>query len=251
MTGESDLLDFNFWPSFADSMLAVALILVIILVFVAQHGLVGLPSIRESQQEVVQSIANEYNGGAIDTLSQGSTQSTYVIRRKGDPELEIRENLQLQRITFRGNVLFPQNGYQLTKRGRNILGFVGEAIRPRMDSLNQIQIEGHTDTYPTDRYAEGNLELGALRAISVFRFLAEEGGINPARHLMSVTSYGPYKPVDRSPGELYNEDKLWEANDDSTERRRNRRIELLLFYEGAERDTVATGPSTQSVQSKP
>jgi len=250
MTGESDLLDFNFWPSFADSMLAVVFILVVILVFVAQQGLSGIQDIRRGQQAVVQSVASQYQG-TVDTLEQGATQSEYVVRRNGEPEVEIRHDVQLQRITFRGNVLFPQNDYRLTRRGRNVLRIIGDAIQPQLSRISQVQIEGHTDLFPTDQYPRGNLQLGALRAMSVFRFLVEEVGIDPARHLMSATSYGPYKPVRRSPGETYNEDKLWEANNESAERRRNRRIELLLFYKGTELDTTTTDTPQDHIQSAP
>jgi len=232
MDGTDELLDFNFWPSFADSMLAVVIILVVVLVFVAQHGLAGFQTVRESQTTVVQSIARRYDG-TLDTLNVSSTQARYVVRRDGNPELEIRHDVQLQRITFRGNILFAPNDYRLTQRGRRILRIVGEVIQPRLEEISQVQIEGHTDIYPTEEYEGGNLELGALRAMSVFQFFRDRVGIDPARHLMSVTSYGQYKPVGRSPTQSYNDDKLWEANNSSEERRRNRRIELLLFYGGS------------------
>jgi len=227
-----DLLDFNFWPSFADSMLAVVIILVVVLVFVAQHGLAGFQTIRKSQTTVVQSVANHYDG-KLDTLNISSTQSRYVVWRGGEPELEIRQDVQLQRITFRGNILFAPNDYRLTQRGKRVLRIVGEAIQPQLKKISQVQIEGHTDIYPTEEYQGGNLELGALRAMSVFRFLRDNVGIDPAKHLMSATSYGQYKPVDRSSGQPYNDEKLWEANNSTKERRRNRRIELLLFYGGS------------------
>lgn len=244
---KKDLLDFNFWPSFADSMLAVVFILVVILVFVAQHGLAGIQDIRSSQKAVVKSIAGQYQG-TVDTLERSPTQSEFVIRRNGEPEVEIREDVQLQRITFRGNVLFSQNDYRLTQRGQNVLSIVGKAIQPRLDRISQVQIEGHTDIYPTDQYAEGNLELGSRRAMSVFQFLTKQVGIDPARHLISATSYGKYKPVGRFPGESYDEDELWKANNDADKRRRNRRIELLLFYESADEDSSGADAPAQPVQ---
>lgn len=247
MLDDSSLLDFNFWPSFADSMLAVVFILVVILVFVAQQGLTGFSEVRSKQSAVVQNIANRYEGD-LDTLNQDPTNSKYVIRSEGEPEVEIRHDVQLQRITFRGNVLFSQNDYRLTPRGKEVLLNVGKSILPKLRHITQIQIEGHTDLLPTDQYPGGNLELGARRARSVFRFLEEEVGIDPVQHLMSATSYGPYRPVGRSPSETYGEDKLWESNNTEAERRQNRRIELLLFYDSVKKGASLTGASSRFVR---
>lgn len=245
MLDGSSLLDFNFWPSFADSMLAAVFILVVILVFVSQQGLSGFSEVRDAQSAVVQSIADRYEA-SLDTVSQDPTKSKYVIRSEGETEVEIRHDVQLQRITFSGNVLFSQNDYRLTSRGKTVLKNVGESILPELRHIAQIQIEGHTDLLPTDQYPGGNLELGARRARSVFRFLEERVGIDPVRHLMSATSYGPYRPVGRFPSEVYGKDRLWESNNTEAKRRRNRRIELLLFYDNAEK-----GESLTDVPSRP
>jgi outer membrane protein OmpA-like peptidoglycan-associated protein len=244
MLEDSSLLDFNFWPSFADSMLAVVFILVVILVFVAQQGL-RLPEVRDAQSAVVQSIEDRYEG-SLDTLSQDLTRSKYAVKSKGEPVVEIRHDVQLQRITFSGNVLFSQNDYRLTPRGKEVLQKVGGSILPQLRHISQIQIEGHTDILPTDQYPGGNLELGARRARSVYRFLEKQVGIDPVRHLMSTTSYGKYSPVGRSPTEDYDEEKLREANDTISERRRNRRIELLLFYDNAGARTSSNDAPSRS-----
>jgi len=235
-----DALDFNFWPSFADSMLAVVFVLIVVLVFVSQQGLAGISSIRESQSSVVRDIADAYDG-SLDTLRNGVLDSRFVIRRDGRAEIEIQQKVQLQRITFRGNVLFSVNDYRLTAQGEKALEIVGKAIVPALDRISQLQIEGHTDLLPTNQYAGGNLELGARRARMVFRFLVERAGIDPATHLMSATSYGPYRPVGREPAMTYTEEQLWQANNTETERRRNRRIELLLFFDADREYKPAVG----------
>lgn len=249
MLEDSSLLDFNFWPSFADSMLAVVFILVVILVFVAQQGLQGFSEVRDAQSTVIQNISNRYEG-SLDTLSQDPTRSKYVISSEGEPEVEIRHDVQLQRITFSGNVLFSQNDYRLTPRGKEVLQKVGGSILPQLRHISQIQIEGHTDILPTDQYPGGNLELGARRARSVYRFLEKQVGIDPVRHLMSTTSYGKYSPVGRSPTEDYDEEKLREANDTISERRRNRRIELLLFYDNAGARTSSNDAPSRSARER-
>lgn len=249
MLDDSSTLDFNFWPSFADSMLAVVFILVVILVFVAQQGLQGFSGVRNAQSAVIQNIASRYEGN-LDTLRQDLTRSRYVIRREGEAEVKILHDVQLQRITFSGNVLFSQNDYRLTSQGENALRDVGKSLLSQLPHITQIQIEGHTDILPTDEYPGGNLELGARRARSVYQFLKDQVGINPVSHLMSTTSYGKYRPVGRSPAEDYDEKKLREANDTASERRRNRRIELLLFYDNLDERASSTGSRSRPIREK-
>lgn len=53
--------------------------------------------------------------------------------------------------------------------------------------------------------------------------------MNPSEHLISVSSYGEFKPIDRRPALPYNRDKLNAANTDEI-RGRNRRIEIVIEY---------------------
>jgi len=226
-----DSLSFNFWPSFADAMVAFVLILVLLLIYVVFNGFFDLGGIQQKQEAMTQDIEANY-GGRVVEVQRGNCRKQYVIRRGGREEIEICNDLQLQRISFRGNILFPQNEYRLSEGGRQALTSVGRAIKNQLSAIQQIQIEGHTDILPTDRYEEGNLELGALRAISVFRFLQEDSAlrISPVENLMSVTSYGQYKPVQRNEALAYNTDSLGVHNETLQHRSQNRRIELLLFY---------------------
>src|SRR3546814_18267815 len=67
------------------------------------------------------------------------------------------------------------------------------------DDLNWVlQVEGHTDTVPiNNEQFRSNWELSAARAISVVKFLVEQG--IPAERL-SATGYGEYQPI--TPGDL-------------------------------------------------
>lgn len=235
MSRDEGLLDFNFWPSFADAMLAFVIILIILLVYILFSGVMIDSSIQDAQSDVRAQISRHYEGDLIEVYDRG-TESYYVVERNGVEELGIYNSLQLQRITFRGSVLFPVDRYELSPEGEEALRTVGRAFLDQLDNIEQIQIEGHTDVMPTYSYAEGNLELGARRAISVFRFLEEdeELEIDPADELMSVSSYGEYRPVGREVGESYNQDSLWVDNQNEELRENNRRIELLLIYRGSE-----------------
>mgnify|MGYP006427713235 CR=1 FL=1 len=269
-------LDFNFWPSFSDSMLAIVFVMVLLFVLllrgmgikqeeqaaiqekqeiivekadslmdvthtqrfqinrlrsrVAQQRqkirrqTVEITEIRRRQDRIREQIAR-VAGARVEKVSTSrpdegisSTPQYAVYDDTGRRMLSIYYDIQLQRLTFDGNVLFRSNRYQLSEKGETLLRAVGRAIDDEIGSIERIQIEGHTDDRPTSRYRGGNLELGALRAITVFRFFTQEPDIriNPDRHTMSVTSFGPHQPV--------------ASNRREATRAENRRIELLLFF---------------------
>lgn len=228
MEGDS-LVDFNFWPSFADLMLATVFVLVLVIVLVAfamQIGSVNIEAVQQEQQEMVREIQAEY-GDSLQVVSEGEE---YVVWKDGRKDIRIYNDLDRQRITFSDNVLFAPDQYALKAGGRAMLADVGRTIKSRLSSIYKINIEGHTDTVPTYKFEGGNLELGAMRALSVFEFLKDEVGINPARSLMSATSFGQYKPVQRAAREEFSEEEIADANATDDRRSRNRRVELLIFY---------------------
>jgi chemotaxis protein MotB len=75
-----------------------------------------------------------------------------------------------------------------------------------------VRVDGHTDDVPiqSSRFAS-NWELSTARAISVVRFLIDQGV--PAEHL-AATGFGEHQPI--------------ASGADPETRRRNRRIELKL-----------------------
>lgn len=228
MEGDS-LVDFNFWPSFADLMLATVFVLVLVIFLIAftmQLGSVGIEPIRKEQHSVARSIQARYG----DSLETREKYRRYVVWKDGREDVHINNDIQLQRITFSDNVLFAPERYNLTSNGREVLSEVGSVIKEHLDAIYKIDIEGHTDTVPTYRYEGGNLELGALRAIAVMQFFHEQVGIDPVENLISATSYGEFNPTEREGIEAYSEEALGAANATERKRSRNRRVELLLFY---------------------
>jgi chemotaxis protein MotB len=121
------------------------------------------------------------------------------------------------RFVFQSEVLFDS--------GSAVLGVVGQdqlarlagtllEIAPKIPAdINWVlQIDGHTDNVPiATQQFPSNWELSAARAISVVKFLKDQG-IPPSR--LAATGYGEYQPLD-------------DRSDDAG-RRRNRRIELKL-----------------------
>ena len=121
------------------------------------------------------------------------------------------------RFVFQSELLFATGSADLGEDGQEQLTRLAATLR---DITNQIppdinwvlRVDGHTDMRPinTPRFSS-NWELSAARAISVVKFLANNG-IAP-EHL-AATGFGEYQPIDPAASEqAYN---------------RNRRIEFRL-----------------------
>jgi chemotaxis protein MotB len=121
------------------------------------------------------------------------------------------------RFVFQSEVLFETGSAELGGAGQQQLGQLARALteiaaRIPKDLPWVLRVDGHTDRIPihTPEF-RSNWELSTARAISVVRFLIDQG--IPADHL-AATGFGEHQPLD--PG-------LSEAA-----LRRNRRIELKL-----------------------
>jgi outer membrane protein OmpA-like peptidoglycan-associated protein len=158
----------------------------------------------------------------------------------------------LQRISFSDSILFPSDDWKLSDEGRAVLTTLADVIKPRVGTLEQIQIHGHADNReplgPRD-----NLELASFRANAVFRFLVEEvplkARIDPISEvLMSATSFGSYSPTGRSARSQYSAELLClhngttfdpamarctEVTESSVHMDLNRRVEVWLYYKAS------------------
>jgi flagellar motor protein MotB len=227
---DEELLSFNFWPSFADMMLALVLVLCLALFLVTAVvavGTVNLKEVEANQTSMINSIADDYKVKPR-KLAEGAY-GIYFSENK-DPDIEIHNDLNSQRITFSDKILFEPDHIEIKPEGEKVLTIVGTRLRAQLALIKEIQIQGHADTNPSQRY-DSNVALAANRAIAVFSFLQDKVGIQPAEHLMSVTSFGEYQSVQRSITDTgYNLEKLQADNTTDELRRRNRRIELVLIY---------------------
>jgi flagellar motor protein MotB len=229
---EENILDFNFWPSFSDLMLSLVLILVLVLFLVSailNVGTINLSHVENNQQKMIDTIGRMFG---VSPEGSRTEEGLYMIPtspgREGD--IFIKNEPTVQKITFSSNILFPPDEIQLNERGKRVLKIVGEILKKNIKLIREIQIQGHADPTPTRRY-ESNMHLASMRAISVFNFLNDELQIDPIENLMSITSFGEYKPVQRSEDETnYRPEILAMHNRTSAMKERNRRIELLLFY---------------------
>ena len=121
------------------------------------------------------------------------------------------------RFVFQSEVLFESGSTELDPGGVATLGRLAQTLRevasriPR--GLNWVlRVDGHTDRVPIRniRYPS-NWELSSARAISVVKFLIDEG--LPADRL-AATGFAEFQPLD--------------THDDEIAYRRNRRIEFKL-----------------------
>ncbi len=229
MENESSF-DFNFWTAFADLMLSFILVLCMLLfvnVVVDKIGRINLTQVENNQKTVINSIAEKYGTTPI-PLEKENTFGISTDKSK-NYDIKIQNDLNIQRITFADKLLFLPDGTEINLNGQKVLDIVGDIIRNQLPLIKEIQIQGHADTLNSKRF-RSNTVLASERAISVLEYLQKKG-IDPASNLMSATSFGEFKPVQRIDNEgEYNSDLLKEHNIDENLRSQNRRIELVLIY---------------------
>ncbi len=237
---EENTLDFNFWPSFSDLMLTLVLILIIVVFAVivafsvkpvdpSSEGTVDLTEVEQRQIGMIHAIAEQYNVDP-EEVGDGSFVIRIYLEDGGYTEILIQNEPTLQRYSFSDRILFEPDEHYLNEDGKETLLTVGLQIKRNLNDIREIQIQGHADPDPP-AFVPSNLHLAALRAIEVYTFLQEQVRIDPARHLMSATSFGEYKPVRRSDQDrTYTPEKLERDNRTRTLKAQNRRIEILLFY---------------------
>ena len=120
------------------------------------------------------------------------------------------------RFVFQSELLFPSGSATLEEAGKlrlaelaRTLIEIGRQIPPDINWV--LRVDGHTDNRPVRLQFASNWELSAARAISVVKYLIDQG-IPPER--LAAAGFGEYQPLD--PG----------TSDEALAR--NRRIEVKL-----------------------
>lgn len=229
--------DFNYWTAFADLMLALVLVLSLLLfvvVAVISFNSVNLKRVENNQSKLISSIAGHYKARAV-PLKIDDKLKRYLFGistgNNNTHDIKIQNELNVQRITFSDKLLFRPDEVTINPSGREVLSVVGGIINSQISLVKEIQIQGHADTVKSSRFRT-NTELAAMRAIAVFEYLQQNVGIDPNRKLMSVTSFGEFKSVQRGENEEsdYSPGQLGYDNSDERLRSYNRRIEIVLIY---------------------
>ncbi len=121
------------------------------------------------------------------------------------------------RFVFQSEVLFTSGSAEMGAEGKEQMARLAATLREISTHIPSeinwvLRVDGHTDKVPIATYQfPSNWELSTARAISVVKFLMEQG--IPANRL-AATGFGEYQPLD--------------PRDDEIAYRRNRRIELKL-----------------------
>jgi chemotaxis protein MotB len=118
------------------------------------------------------------------------------------------------KYTVNSDLLFPSGGWQMSARGKQIIGNMAAKLAPAQQ--NKIVVSGYTDNQPIGPALErqgiaSNQDLSHKRAENVMEFLVSQG-FNPA--LISAQGFGDSNPV--------------ASNDTARGRAQNRRVELSV-----------------------
>ncbi|NSW54870.1 MAG: flagellar motor protein MotB [Armatimonadetes bacterium] len=152
---------------------------------------------------------------AFDVMSAiaGAIESNLSDREMKDLDFVSEDGMAKVRVRA-DDVLFARGSADLTPRAIRTLSAVADAVR---DLPYDLRIEGHTCDLPitTGKFAS-NWELSAQRAINVVMFLIRQKDIPPSS--LSAAGYADTSPV--------------VPNTDEKNRRRNRRIDIVLLPPG-------------------
>ncbi len=192
------LFPLNVWPPLVDAVTLVlaAFVLVILVVLLAQRGLVTRLTERERE---------------LDKLKEDKARVERRLRALAATGLvEVVDG----KVILQGEVLFSSGSAEVTEKGQ---AFVAQLVPPLAALLEaepdqMVLVGGHTDDRPikTPQFAS-NWALSTSRAVAVAGALQAAG--LPANRLVAA-GFGEHHPR--------------AANDDDASRQRNRRIEILL-----------------------
>ncbi len=143
---------------------------------------------QQYNQEVQQVQQMQYLNGTYQQLNQ-SLQTEVNAN-----QVQIRQLKNRLEVTMVNAILFPEGGWELNSQGKQELN---KAI-PALQGVagKQIVIEGYTDDLIivrplSDRFPT-NWDLSAARAISVVRYLVDQG-TDPNE--LSAVAFGKYHPI--------------------------------------------------------
>ena len=122
-------------------------------------------------------------------------------------------------ITFQDMVFFDGDSSVLKEEGKPILEAFGKAMSSASDSIQQIQVLGHTSQAAPNIPNEAHTDrlLSAARSAEVVAYLQQVSDLDPAK--MISAGFGQFRPI---------------ATFDTPEgRAQNRRVEILITRTGA------------------
>lgn len=246
----SDPNDEGFGPA-TDLMVSLVAVLIVLMALLHIQAIEGIKD-RETgptlEQEVVAEITKDIDAPylleAKETFSQalnricglnGPLTFKTDIRcvAQGNDQFSAQDFVTKQVYSFGGGVLFTSADHELNDSGKEVLDWFRNVLAESAHHIEEIQILGHTDTVPIAGN-DDNMNLGWRRARAVFDHLVQLPELDPRRMLISATSYGEFRPVDRDPKGSFSSQSLKIANVFSSQKDRNRRIEIAVIFRTVE-----------------
>ncbi|MCK5256973.1 MAG: OmpA family protein, partial [Deltaproteobacteria bacterium] len=167
----------------------------------------------EVQERIISSSNKHIDEQALkmeNLLRQFSGIKTMLISKDKGRRLKFKELERGLSIVIRDDLLFGSGKSEINPEGISVLRDIGSKFE---NFEGRVIVEGHTDnvSISTEKFPS-NWELSISRAVNIVRFLAEEVGVKLIK--MSAVGYADTKPV--------------VSNDTSENRRKNRRVEIIL-----------------------
>jgi len=223
--------DYNFWPAFSDLMLVLVLILVVVLFSaITRMG-------NESQME--EDNLNRFTATLRKQLNCSKVMDvdrdlwTDLLRGGKPIGISYRIVSGTQVYRFGADVLFASGSDELLDQGRGSLKAFAACLKENRQSIERIQIQGHTDTkegVSLNVLGADGLTLAAQRAMRIYRFLASEQGVDPHEYLMSAETFGSCMPIKRMERSQWLRKKTFVHNSTEKMRSDNRRIEIQVKF---------------------
>lgn len=185
----------------------------------ANAALDAAESKESESQAKIASLGRRLNAALVQRVQELSRYRSDFFGRLREI-LSQRSDIQVvgDRFVFQSEVLFDSGSEEINDAGRQEIEKLAEAIKELSvqipDEINWVlRVDGHTDARPLSGTGRlrNNWELSAARAISVVRYLIDQG-VNPER--LVAAGFGEFRPLE--------EGETPEAY------AKNRRIELKL-----------------------
>lgn len=179
-------------------------------VTIEENMIAGLTT--EQLEEMQEQKKQEQVEVDIEKLYQSMAQ--YVKEAGLESQVSISKGQGYVFVSFDDTVFFDGDSYTLRDSGKVILDQIAQSIANVSGSIDEIRVLGHTAQARADAPNDptGDRFLSSNRAAVVTVYLQEKNIIDPAR-LVSV-GYGQWRPV--------------ASNENSQERAKNRRVELII-----------------------
>ena len=182
------------------------------------------PDAKELSQIVINQEQNNYEHSVEGSMDSPEivddfdklyyTLSEYVSENDLSGDIELSRGDGFTFITFRDNVFFDGDSFVLKEEGKVVLDEFCNAITDAVDSIQEIQILGHTSQARPDMPNEpvSDRFLSSNRATEVLLFIQQKNIIDPSK-LVSC-GYGQFRPIS--------------SFDTRESRAKNRRVEILI-----------------------